>query len=176
MTDSWGTRFDQLKARMKDAVANTEGEIDADSVVTRLREAASQAGAEVDTEALKARVKEVVGKAEGKVDAEKLRRWIDDVDRDTLKGWLHDAKAMTTSAASAVETQGERLAEQAPGAVDKWLGMAKEKLGDLTGNEELAREGELEHLKGDIKERFASAADTVAAEVKDAPGGASAKD
>ncbi len=168
MSDSWSGKIDEIKSRIKDTVGNAEGELDAESVMTRIREAVAQAGADVDTEALKTRIRDVVGKAEGKVDSDKLRQWIDELDRDKLKSWLDDAKTMTASAATAAESQGERLADQAPSAVDKWLGMAKEKIGELTGNEELAREGQLDNLKGDIKERFASAADTAQEKAKDA--------
>ncbi len=161
MSVSWSGKFDQVKARIKDAVGTADGDVDADTVVHRIREAVAQAGADVDTEALKTRVKDVVGKAEGTVDSEKLKQWIDDLDRDKLKSWLDNAKTMTTGAAAAVETQGERLAEQAPGAVDTLLGTVKEKIGGLTGNQDLAHEGELDNLRGDIKERFASAQEQV---------------
>ena len=159
MSDSWSTRIDQIKSRIKDAVGNSEGEIDAETLRIRIRETVGQAAHDIDTDALMARVKDVAGKAEGKVDSEKLKEWIDKVDRDKLQGWLDEAKSRTASAATVVEAQGERLAEKAPGAVDKLLGVAKETFGDLSGNEELARDGELQHLKGDIQERLSGASD-----------------
>ncbi|MGH2616637.1 MAG: hypothetical protein ACRDJC_15475 [Thermomicrobiales bacterium] len=159
MSDSWSSRMDQIKSRIKDAVGNTEGEIDAETLMTRIRESVGQAASDVDTDALMARVKDVAGKAEGRVDTAKLKQWIDEVDRDKMQSWLDDAKAMTASAATVVEAQGERLAEKAPGAIDKLLGVAKETFGDLSGNEEMARKGELQHLKGDIQERLSGAAE-----------------
>lgn len=168
MSDSWSGRVDDIKARIKDAVGNAEGDIDVDTVMTRIRESVGKAGSDVDADALVARVKDAVGKAEGTVDAGKIRQWIEDVDKDKLKGWLDEARSKTASAATLVETQGERLVDRAPGALDTVLGVAKEKIGGLTGNEDLAREGELQHLKGDIEERFASAADTVEIDAKDA--------
>ena len=175
MSESWSGKFDQVKSRIKEAVANTEGEIDLDQAVTRIRAAVTQAGADVDTDALRARVREAAGKAEEKVDTEKLRQWIDEVDRDKLKGWLNDARTMTASAAAAVETHGEKLVERTPGAVDKLIGAAKEKIGDFTGNEDLAHQGELQTLKGDIEERFAAAAETGEAVTTDAATGIKTK-
>lgn len=175
ISESWSGRIDDIKSRIKDAVGATEGEIDVDTVMTRIRESVGKVGSDVDADALVARVKDAVGKAEGKVDAEKIRQWIDEVDRDKLKGWLDEARSKTASAATLVETRGERLADRAPGAFDTVLGVAKEKIGGLTGNEDLAREGELQHLKGDIEERFASAADTVEEEAKDATDAVKAK-
>lgn len=168
MSDSWSGKVDEMKSRLKAAVSSTEGDIDADAMMARVREAVGKAGSDVDTEALMARVKEVAGKAEGKVDTEKLKQWIDDVDAEKLKGWLDEARAFTASAATAAEAQGEKLAERAPGMFDKVVGAAKEMFGDVTGNEDLAREGELEKFRGEIKERFAGAADTVADETKNA--------
>ena len=168
MSEPWSGRIDQLQTRLKEAVGNAEGEIDIATIRARLRENVDRAAHDVDTDALIARVKDVAGKAEGKIDSAKLRQWIDEVDKDTLKSWLDEAKAKTVGAATMVETHGERLAERAPGAFDTMFGAAKEKIGGLTGNEDLAHEGELQHLKGDIEARYADAADTVEGEAKDA--------
>jgi uncharacterized protein YjbJ (UPF0337 family) len=159
MSDSWSGRIDEIKARLKETVGGADGEVDVDSVMRGLREAVSQAGSNVDADALVARAREAVGAVEGKVDADKLKQWIDDVDTDKLRGWLTEGKTMAAGAAAAATAHGERLAEDAPGAFDKVVGAAKEKLGDLTGNEDLAREGELEQLKGEIKERYADASE-----------------
>jgi uncharacterized protein YjbJ (UPF0337 family) len=159
MSDSWSGKVDEMKGRIKAAVSNTEGDIDADALMARLRETVGKAGSDVDTEALMARFKEVAGKAEGKVDTDKLKQWIDDVDADKLKSWLDEAKTMTAGAAAMAGAQGEKLAEHAPGMFDKVVGAAKEMLGDLTGSEELTREGELDKFRGEIKERFAGAAE-----------------
>jgi uncharacterized protein YjbJ (UPF0337 family) len=157
MSDSRGGKFDDLKARLKDAVAGSEGDVDAEMLVSRVRDAIGKAGSDVDTDALMARVKDVAGKAEGTVDAEKLKQWVHEVDTEQLKSWLDEAKTMGAGAAAMAGAQGEKLAERAPGMFDKMLGAAKEMLGDLTGNEDLTRAGELEQLKGDIKERYADA-------------------
>ncbi len=168
MSDSWSGKFNDIKSRIQDAVGNSEGEIDVDSVVGRVRETVGKAGSDLDADALVARFKETVSKTEGTVPAEKIRQWIDDVDQEKLKGWLDEAKGTAATAASFVEAQGELVAERAPGVVDKLIGAAKETLGDFAGYETLAREGELQHLKGDIEERLTGAADTVEDEVKSA--------
>jgi uncharacterized protein YjbJ (UPF0337 family) len=157
MSDSRGGKVDEVKARLKDAVAGSEGDVDAELLMTRVRDVIGKAGSDVDTDALVARVKDVAGKAEGTVDAEKLKQWVHEVDTEKLKSWLNEAKTMGAGAAAMAGVQGEKLAERAPGMFDKVLGAAKEMLGDLTGNEELTHAGELEQLKGDIKERYADA-------------------
>ena len=168
MSDSWSGKVDEMKSRVKAAVSNTEGDIDADALMARLRETVGKAGSDVDTEALMARFKEVAGKAEGKIDSEKLKRWIDDVDAEKMKSWLDEARTFTAGAAAMAGAQGEKLAEHAPGMFDKVVGAAKEMFGDLTGSEELAREGELDKFRGEIKERFADAAEGVETESKNA--------
>jgi uncharacterized protein YjbJ (UPF0337 family) len=167
MSDSRGGKAEDIKARLKDALG-PEREADFEAVVTRLRAAAGQAGIDVEPEALMARAKDVVGKAEGKVDTERLKQWIDETDNDKLKGWLAEAKSFGASAASIVGAQSERLSERAPGAFDRLLGAAKEKIGEFTGDEELARSGELDRLRGQIKESFAETAGTVEAAVEKA--------
>ena len=162
MSDSWSNRIDQFKSRIKETVGNTEVEIDAETLRARIREMVDRTASDVDTDAIMARVKDVAGKAEGKVNTEKLKQWLDEIDRDKLRGWLDEAKTMTAGAATVVEAQGERLAEEAPGAIDKLLGVAKETFGDLSGNQDLAREGELQQLKGDIQERLSGASDAAA--------------
>lgn len=151
MSESWSGKVEEIKARLREAASGPEGEIDVNAVVRSLREA----GNDVDAEALIARVREAVGTVEGKIDAEKLKQWADEVDTGKLQGWLAEGKTMAAGAAAMAATHGERLAENAPGMFDKLVGTAKEKLGDLIGNEDLAHEGELEQLRGQIKEKYA---------------------
>ena len=168
MSHSWGGRIDDIKARLKEAVGDANGDVDFETVMARARESVGKAGSDVDAEALIARVRDAVGNVESKVDADKIRQWVDDVDREKVRGWLDEARTSTASAASFVGEQGERLADRAPGAFDKVVGVAKEAIGDFTGNEELARSGELQHLRGAIESRFSTATDGVAAEAADA--------
>ena len=58
----------------------------------------------------------------------KLRQWVAEVDRDKLKGWLEEAQQLGAGAVSVIGTQGEKLADRAPGAFDKLAGAAKERL------------------------------------------------
>jgi uncharacterized protein YjbJ (UPF0337 family) len=167
MSESGSSNLDEIKARLKDAVANAEGHVDTEGIMSRIRETVGKAGSDVDTDAIVAKVKEVAGKAEGKVDTDKLRHWIDEVDRETLKGWLDEAKSIGAGAASLVGAQGEKLADRAPGAFDKLAGAAKERLGSLTGDEGLMSEGNIERLKGQFMETIASATEMVESESKD---------
>lgn len=155
MSESWSGKVDEIRTRLKEAASGPDGEIDADSVIRSLREA----GSDVDAEALVARVRDAVGTVEGKIDAEKLKQWVDEVDTGKLQGWLAEGKSMAAGAAATAATHGERLAERAPGAFDKLMGAAKEKLGGLIGDEDLAHEGELEQLKGQIKEKYTDTAE-----------------
>lgn len=157
MSDAESGRFDAIKARLREAVGDGEGEVDFESIKARLRESAERAGHDVDADALIARVRDAIGSVEGKVNAGAIRSWIDEVDRDTVQGWMGDARTAAAGAASFAATQRERLAERAPGAFDKVIGAAKEAIGDFTGKQDLAREGELQLLKGDIESRFAEA-------------------
>lgn len=168
MSESGGGKLDEIKSRLKDSVANAEGHVDAEGMISRIRESLGKAASDVDTDAIVAQVRDVVAKAEGKVDSDKLRQWIDEIDRDTLKSWLDEAKTLGASAASLVGSQGEKLADRAPGAFDRLAGAAKEKLGSLTGDEGLMSEGNIERLKGQIKETIASATDSVESESKSA--------
>jgi len=168
MSESGSGSLDEIKARLKDAVANAEGHVDAESMMSRIRETVSKVGSDVDSDAIVAKVKEVAGKAEGKVDTDKLRHWIDEVDRDTLKSWLDEAKVIGAGAASLVGAQGEKLADRAPGAFDKLAGVAKERLGSLTGDEGLMSEGNIERLKGQVMEVIASATEVAESDPKDA--------
>jgi uncharacterized protein YjbJ (UPF0337 family) len=175
MGEARGNRFDDIKARLKEAMGNDEGDVDFESVKARLRESAERADQDIDADALIARAREAVGSVEGKVDAGKIRAWIDDVDRETVQGWMGEAKTAAASAAAFASAQGERLAERAPGVFDKVLGAAKEAIGDVTGNEGLTREGELQHLKGDIQSRYAETADAVVTKAEDVADAARAK-
>jgi uncharacterized protein YjbJ (UPF0337 family) len=165
MSDSWSGKADEIKARLKEALG-PDREADAEALVERIRDTVAKAGSDVDTDALKARVKDVIDKAEGKVDTEKLKRWVDEADAEKFKGWLDEAKIHGAGAAAMIETQVDKLSERAPGAFDKLLGAAKEKLGSLTGDEDLVRAGELDRLKGQIKESFAETAESVEAEAQ----------
>lgn len=171
MSDAQGGRFEEIKARLRETVSDSEGEVDVESVMARLRETVAKAGNEIDADAFVARAREAIGGVEGKVNAESIRAWIDDVDRDAIQGWMGEAKAVASGAAAFAAAQAERLAERAPGALDKVVGVAKGALGDLTGNQDLAREGELQHLKGDIESRFAE----TETDAKDAADAARAK-
>lgn len=175
MSESRGGKFDDLASRVKDAMTDAEGNVDADGLLHRIRKAVGKAGSDVDADAIVARVKDVAGQAEGKVDAAKLKQWIGEVDRDKLKSWLDDAKTMGAGAASLVEAQGEKLADRAPGAFDKLAGAAKEKLGSLTGDQGLNAEGHIERFTGQIKDTIASVTDMADHDSKDAADAVKAK-
>lgn len=141
--------------RLKAALSGPDGEIDAESVRASLRDAAAHAGKEIDTDAIMARVRDVAGTAEDKLDSEKLRHLLAEAESGKLGAWLTGAKGMAADAASKLEAHGERLSEQAPGTFDKLMGTAKAKLGAISGNDELAHQGELDRLKGQIKDKYA---------------------
>ena len=67
-----------------------------------------------------------------------------------------------------IGTQGEKLAERAPGAFEKVAGAAKERLGTLTGDEGLIGEGQIERFKGQVKETIASVSEMAESRSKDA--------
>ena len=161
MSESRSGKIDELTSRIKDVVGNVEDHVDIDGLMNRIRETIGKAGVDVDPDAIIARIKDVAGQAEGKVDPGKLRQWIDERDRDKLTSWLDEAKTLGASAASLVGAQGEKLAERAPGALDKLTGVAKEKLGSLAGDEGLISEEHVERLKSQIKETIASVTDRV---------------
>jgi uncharacterized protein YjbJ (UPF0337 family) len=156
MSDPESGKLDEVTSRIKEVAASAESHLDAEGLLHRIRESIGKAGSSVDTEAIMARFKEVAGQAEGTIDAGKLRQWVGDVDRDKLKGWLDEAQHLGAGAVSVIGTQGEKLAERAPGALDKLAGTAKEKLGTLTGDEGLIGEGQIERFKGQLKETIAS--------------------
>jgi uncharacterized protein YjbJ (UPF0337 family) len=168
VSDSEGGKLDEITSRIKEVVAGAESHLDAEGLLHRIRDAVGKAGSSVDTDAIMGRFRVVAGQAEGKIDAGKLRHWVADVDRDTLKGWLEDAQHLGASAASVIGTQGERLAERAPGAWDKLAGAAKERLGSLTGDEGLIGEGQIERFKGQFKETMASVSEMAESRSKDA--------
>ena len=140
MSDSESGKLDEMTSRIKDVVGSAESHLDGEGLLHRIREAVAKVGSTVDTEAIMGRFKEVAGQAEGKIDAGKLRQWVAEIDREKLKGWLEEAQHLGAGAVSRIGTQGEKLAERAPGAFDKLTGAAKEKLGSLTGDEESRRE------------------------------------
>src|ERR671911_2727331 len=98
----------------------------------------------------------------------KLRQWVAEVDRDKLKGWLEEAQHLGAGAVSVIGTQGEKLADRAPGAFDKLAGAAKERLGTLTGDEGLIGEGQIERFKGQVKETIASVSEMAESRSKEA--------
>jgi uncharacterized protein YjbJ (UPF0337 family) len=156
MSDPESGKLDEVTSRIKEVAASAESHLDAEGLLHRIRESIGKAGSSVDTEAIMGRFKEVAGQAEGTIDAGKLRQWVADVDRDKLKGWLEEAQHLGAGAVSVIGTQGEKLAERAPSALDKLAGTAKEKLGTLTGDEGLIGEGQIERFKGQLKETIAS--------------------
>jgi uncharacterized protein YjbJ (UPF0337 family) len=168
MSDSESGKLDEITSRIKEVVASAESHLDAEGLLYRIRESVGKAGSAIDTEAIMGRLKEVAGQTEGKIDAGALRQWVANVDRDKLKGWLDEAQHLGAGAVSIIGTQGEKLAERAPGAFDKLAGAAKEKLGTLTGDEGLIGEGQIERVKGQLKETIASVSEKVESRSKDA--------
>jgi len=168
MSDSESGKLDEMTSRIKDVVAGAESHLDAEGLLHRIQEAVGKVGSTIDTEAIVGRFKEVAGQAEGKVDAGKLRQWLAEVDRDKLKGWLDEAQHLGAGAVSVIGTQGEKLADRAPGAFDKLAGAAKERLGSLTGDEGLIGEGQIERFKGQLKETIASVSEMAESRSKDA--------
>jgi uncharacterized protein YjbJ (UPF0337 family) len=168
MSDSESGKLDEMTSRTKDVVSGAESHFDAEGLLRRLRDAVGNVGNTIDTEAITGRFKEVTGQAEGKVDAGKLRQWVAEVDRDKLKSWLNEAQHAGAGAVSVIETQGEKLADRAPSAFDKLAGAAKERLGTLTGDDGLIREGQIERFKGQLKETIASVTEMAESRSKDA--------
>ena len=156
MSDSQTGKLDEMASRIKEVVANAESHLDGEGLLHRIREVVGKVGSTVDTDAIMGRLKEVASQAEGKIDAGRIRQWVADVDRDKLKGLLEEAQHRGAGAVSLIGTQGEKLADRAPGAFDKLAGAAKERLGTLTGEEGLIGEGQIERLKGQLKETIAS--------------------
>lgn len=128
MSDSENGKLDEMTSRIKDAVASAESHLDAEGLLHRIRDAVAKVGSAIDTDAIMGRFKEVAGQAEGKIDAGKLRQWVAEIDRDRLKAWLAEAQHLGAGAVSAIGTQGEKLADRAPGTIDKLAGVAKERL------------------------------------------------
>ena len=168
MSDSEGGKLDEMTSRIKDVVGSAESHLDAEGLLRRIREAVGKVGSTIDTDAIMGRFKDVAGQAEGKIDAGKLRQWVAEVDRDKLKGWLEEAQHLGAGAVSVVGTQGEKLADRAPGAFDKLAGAAKERLGSLTGDEGLIGEGQIERFKGQLKETISSVSEMAESRSKDA--------
>jgi uncharacterized protein YjbJ (UPF0337 family) len=168
MSDSESSKLDEMTSRIKDVVASAESHVDAEGLLHRIREAVGKVGSTVDTDAIMGRFKDVAGQAEGKIDAGKLRQWVAEVDREKLKGWLEDAQHLGAGAVSVIGTQGEKIADRAPGAFDKLAGAAKERLGSLTGDEGLIGEGQIERFKGQVKETIASVSEMAESRSKDA--------
>jgi uncharacterized protein YjbJ (UPF0337 family) len=160
MSDSWRTKIGDLKARLGEAATGAEGDIDVGAFMTRVRETVGKTASEVDADAIVTHLKGAIGEVEGKVDAGKVRDLIAGLDAEKLSGMLDEARTRAEPATRLIAAQGERLVEHAPGMVDKLVGVAKEKFGELTGDEELAHTGELDQLRGQIKEKFADAGET----------------
>ena len=167
MSDSESGKLDEVTSRIKEVVASAESHLDAEGLLHRIRESLGKAGSTIDSEAIMGRFKEVAGQAEGKIDAGKLRQWVAEVDREKLKGWLDEAQHLGAGAVSVIGTQGEKLAERAPGAFDKLAGAAKERLGTLTGDEGLISEGQIERVKSQLKETIASVSEMAESRSKD---------
>jgi uncharacterized protein YjbJ (UPF0337 family) len=167
MSDSESGKLDGMTSRIKDAVTSAESHLDAEGLLHRIREAIGKVGSTVDTDAIMGRFKEVAGQAEGRIDSGKFSQWVTDVDRDKLKGWLDEAQHLGAGAVSQIGTQGEKLADRAPGAFDKLAGAAKERLGTLTGDEGLIGEGQIERFKGQLKETMASVSEMAESRSKD---------
>src|SRR5919112_5673301 len=168
MSDSESGKLDEMTSRIKEAVASAESHLDAEGLLHRIREAVGKVGSTIDTDAIMGRFKEVAGQAEGKIDAGKLRQWVADVDRDKMKSWLNDAQHLGAGAVTLIGTQGGKLAERAPGAVDKLAGAAKERLGTLTGDEGVIGEGQVERFKGQLKETVTSVSEMAESRSNDA--------
>jgi uncharacterized protein YjbJ (UPF0337 family) len=168
MSDSENSNLDEVMSRIKDVAASAESHMDSEGLLHRIRESLGKAGSTIDTDAILGRFKEVSGQAEGKIEASKLRQWVADIDRDTVKGWLEEAQHLGGGAVSVIGTQGEKLAERAPGAFETLVGAAKEKLGTLTGDEGLIGEGQIERFKGQLKETIASVSEMVESRSQDA--------
>ena len=92
MSDIWSKRVNTLKGWVKKNATDGEGQIDTGAVMSRVREAVARVDHEVDAGAIVARVKETVANAEGATATEKVKKWVDDVDPKTLKGWAAEAK------------------------------------------------------------------------------------
>jgi uncharacterized protein YjbJ (UPF0337 family) len=167
MSDSESGKLDEMTSRIKDAVASAESHLDAEGPLYHIREAIGKVASTIDTDAIMGRFKEVAGQAEGRIDSGKFSQWVTDVDRDKLKGWLHEAQHLGAGAVSQIGTQGEKLADRAPGAFDKLAGAAKERLGTLTGGEGLIGEGQLERFKGQLKETIVSVSEMAESRSKD---------
>jgi uncharacterized protein YjbJ (UPF0337 family) len=167
MSDSESRKLDELTSRIKVAVASAESHLDVERLLHRMREAVGKVGSSIDTDAITGRFNETAGQAEGKYDAGKLRQWVADVDRDTLKVWLEEVQHLGSGAVTLIGTQGEKLAERAPGAFDKLTGAAKERLGTLTGDEGVIGEGQVERFKGQLKETLASVSEMAESRSKD---------
>ena len=157
MSDSWKNRIGDLRARLGEVAAGAEEDIDVAALMTRVRETVGKTVSEVDADAVVTHLRGAIGQVEGKVDAGKVREFIAGLDAEKLSGMLDEAKTRAEPATHFIAEQGERLAERAPGVVDKLVGSAKERFGELTGDEELSHAGELDQLRGQIKEKFADA-------------------
>jgi uncharacterized protein YjbJ (UPF0337 family) len=154
MSESRPDRIAQLKEHWRNALGSDEALTDPDVVATRLQDAAAEIGIDIDKTAIAERMRAVASSAEGRFDRGKLDRWLEETDTGTMREWFHEAKTISGTAGAAMLDHARRLGEHTPASVDKFVGSAKERLGQFLGSEELARDGELEQLKGDIKERL----------------------
>jgi uncharacterized protein YjbJ (UPF0337 family) len=139
-----------------------------DEFTSRIEEVIGKVGHTLDTDAIVGRFKEAAGQAEGKIDDSKFRQRAAAVDRDKLKGLLDEAQHLGAGAVSLIGTQGEKLADRAPGAFDKLAGAAKERLGSFTGGEGLIDEGQLERFKGQVNETITAVSQMAEGRSKDA--------
>jgi hypothetical protein len=135
MSDFRTRALDELKARLQDAIDRADAGIDRDDMLARIEEIGGKAGRDLDTEALLTRLRQAMGKTEGRID------------RQTLQGWLDEAKTIGGRAASLVAEQGGRLADRAPDAAGTLADAAKATLRDLTGDEGPIGEPQRQRLK-----------------------------
>src|SRR4051812_35298995 len=144
MNDSEGGKTGEMTSRIKDVAGNAKSHSDADGLMHHILKAVGKVGSTIDTDAIMGRFKEVAGQADDKIDTGKLRQGVADVDRDKLKSLLGEAQHLGADVVSLIGTEGEKLAERTPGALDKLAGTAKERLGALAGDEGLISEGQRE--------------------------------
>ena len=168
MSESRHHDADDLATRISAAIGGAAGETDREAMMARLRDAIGKAGSDVDVDVLLARVTDAIGKTEETVDVGHLRRWTASVDRETLRGWLDEARSIGAGAASLGVAQRERLVDQAPEVVDTLAGAAREKLGALTGDDGPISERQVERLKGQVKDAVASAAQAAKSDAREA--------
>jgi uncharacterized protein YjbJ (UPF0337 family) len=168
MNESEGGKTGEMTSRIKDVAGNAKNHSNADELMHHILKAVGKVGSAFDTDAIMGRFKEVAGQADDKIDTSTLGQRAAAVDRAKLKSLLGEAQHLGADAVSLIGTQGEKLADRAPGAFDRLAGTAKERLGTLAGDEGLVSEGQLERFKGKFKETIASVSEMAESRSKDA--------